>query len=321
VGSTVVLEAMNSNSMAAVERLFGRGPVILDGGLGTLLESRGHDLGSPLWSAQMLLDAPDEIRRAHHEYFAAGARVAIAASYQVAYLQLAELGLDATAVDDLLALSIQLARDARADAGLVVPGKTGDVAWVAASVGPYGAPRADGSEYRGDYGLSVDELRGWHRPRLRAMATARPDFFAVETIPSYAEVDAISAEIAGLGIPTWISVTISHGRLRSGEPMESAFARAASVDEVVAVGVNCCNPADVSRAIAAARSVTDKAVVVYPNSGETWDAENRRWMGEAGVADAFVDAWLSDGAQLVGGCCRVGPADILRIDAVVRARD
>jgi homocysteine S-methyltransferase len=308
------------NHTAAIEQLFGRGPVILDGGLGTLLESRGHDLSSPLWSAQMLVDAPDEIRRAHREYFAAGARVAIAASYQVAYLQLAELGLDATAVDDLLALSIQLARDARGDAGLVAPSETGDVAWVAASVGPYGAPRADGSEYRGDYGLNVDELRAWHRPRLRAMATAKPDFFAVETIPSYAEVDAISAEIAGLGIPTWISVTVAGGRLRSGDPMESAFARAASVDEVVAVGVNCCNPADVSRAIAAARSVTDKAVVVYPNSGETWDAENRRWMGEPGVADAFVHEWLSMGAQLVGGCCRVGPADISRIAAEVHAK-
>ncbi|WP_244894797.1 homocysteine S-methyltransferase [Agreia pratensis] len=311
--------AMDSTGAAAFEQLFGRDPVVLDGGLGTLLESRGNDLSSPLWSAQMLLDAPDEIRRAHREYFAAGARVAIAASYQVAYLQLAELGLDAIAVDDLLALSIQLARDARDDARLVAPGATGDVAWVAASVGPYGAPRADGSEYRGDYGLSVDELRGWHRRRLRAMAAAHPDIFAVETIPSYAEVDAISAEIAGLGIPTWISVTVADGRLRSGEPMESAFARAASVDEVVAVGVNCCDPTEVSRAIAAARSVTDKALVVYPNSGETWDAENRRWAGATGVADGSVAQWLSEGARLVGGCCRIGPADISRIAAEVRA--
>ena len=57
-----------------------RWAVVLDGGLGTLLEAHGHDLSSSLWSARLLVEEPDAIRRAHAEYFAAGARVAITSS-------------------------------------------------------------------------------------------------------------------------------------------------------------------------------------------------------------------------------------------------
>lgn len=287
-------------------------PLVLDGGLGTLLERHGHDLASELWSTRVLLDDPDAVRAAHGEYLAAGAEIVITGSYQVGYDELAANGLDSGAVDALLATSVRLARDA-CDAA-------GGEAWVAASVGPFGAMRADGSEYTGDYGVGVTELRAWHRPRLHALAAARPDLLAVETIPSLAEVEALATELSGTGIPAWISVTPAFGRLRSGERLEEAFAVAAAVDEVIAVGVNCCDPLEVSPAIAAARSVTDKAVVVYPNSGEQWDAKNRRWIGKPGVPDELIASWLDAGAGIVGGCCRIGPAEIAGIAAVVASR-
>lgn len=285
-----------------------RGPVVLDGGLGTLLESRGHDLSSSLWSARLLDDDPDAILDAHRSYFAAGARVGISASYQVSF----EGSGDRAPM--LLRRSVELcarARDEAVDAD-------GVERWVAASVGPYGAMLADGSEYRGDYGVDAAALRSWHARRLDVLCATDADVLAVETIPSLEEVGAVAAELIGRGRPAWVSVTAARGLLRSGESLAEAFRIAAAVPEVIAVGVNCTDPADVAVAIGAARSVTAKPVVVYPNSGERWDAEARAWTGRPGFPPALVAEWVAAGAALIGGCCRVGPTEV---EAIVRACD
>ncbi len=288
---------------------------MLDGGLGTLLESRGHDVSSALWSATLLRENPDAVRAAHRDFFAAGARVAVTASYQVSAMSLAAAGADPAEAGDLIRRSVELAAAARADAGLVAPGAPGRVGWIAASVGPYGAALADGSEYTGAYGLSVDELRAWHRPRLRELAEAGPDLFAVETIPSLAEVEALCAELAGLGVPAWLSVTPHAGALRTGESLADAFACAASADEIIAVGVNCCDTTEVLPAFRAARSVTTLPFVAYPNSGEQWDASARAWRPGIPGSDVGHAAheWLAAGIAGIGGCCRVGTDDIAGI--------
>jgi homocysteine S-methyltransferase len=296
--------------MSAFRDALAAGPVVLDGGLGTLLESRGHDLTSSLWSARLLLEDPEPIRRAHAEYFAAGARVAISSSYQVSYTGLDAAGLNRRDVDVLLARSVELGRQARDDAGL-----SSAEAWVAASVRPYGASRADGSEYTGEYDLDAAQLREWHRPRLQALAAAGPDVIAVETIPSLAELEAVCRELDGVGIPAWVSVTIADGRLRSGESLAEAFALAQAVPEVLAVGVNCCDAAEVSGALAAVGA--GMPGVVYPNSGERWNPDARRWSGEASAIAALAGDWVTGGARLVGGCCRVGPDQIAQIARAV----
>lgn len=148
------------------------GPLVLDGGMSNELEAQGHDLSGALWSARLLRDSPEAIRAVHRAYYAAGAQVAITASYQATYVGFARLGISRAETTALLQRSVALAREAAAGTG-----------WVAASVGPYGAMLADGSEYRGDYGLTVAELTRFHRPRLEALAEAAPDVFAVETIP------------------------------------------------------------------------------------------------------------------------------------------
>jgi homocysteine S-methyltransferase len=278
--------------------------LVLDGGLGTRLEERGADVSSPLWSARVLADEPDRVLDVHRDYFAAGADVAITASYQVTFEGCARAGFGSDETTGLLRRSVELARRARDEAGH---------GWVAASIGPYGAMLADGSEYRGDLGLGVDELRRWHRERIRVLAGAGADLIAVETLPSLVEVEAVLAELDGSGASAWISVTPLHGRLRSGEPVASAFELAAGVDEVVAVGVNCCAPGEVLGAIDAAREVTGKPIVVYPNSGETWDADARRWRGDAVFPTELVQSWRVAGAALVGGCCRIGPTQITAI--------
>ncbi|WP_241843153.1 homocysteine S-methyltransferase [Agromyces albus] len=279
--------------------------LVVDGGLGTRLEERGADVSSELWSARVLADSPEEVLDVHRDYFAAGADVAITASYQVTYEGCARAGFDADATTGLLRRSVELARRARDEAGH---------GWVAASVGPYGAMLADGSEYRGDLGLDVEELRDWHRQRIDVLAGAGADLIAFETMPSLVEVEAILAELAGTGTHAWISVTPLAGRLRSGEPLAEALALAAAVDEVVAVGVNCCAPGEVLGAIEAAREVTTKPIIVYPNSGETWDAAARRWSGRAAFPTEAVRSWRAAGAGLIGGCCRTGPGQIAAID-------
>jgi homocysteine S-methyltransferase len=172
---------------------------------------------------------------------------------------------------------------------------------------------ADGSEYRGRYGLSVQDLERFHRPRLEVLAAAAPDVLALETVPDADEAEALLRAVRGLGVPAWLSYSIAGSHTRAGQPLEQAFALAADADEVIAVGVNCCAPEDVDAAVAVAARVTGKPVVVYPNSGEAWDAEARAWSGRSSFLSEQVLGWQESGARLIGGCCRVGPEAIASI--------
>lgn len=282
------------------------GPVLIaDGGLATELEARGHDLSDHLWSARLLADAPDDIRAAHLAFYRAGAVIATTASYQASFDGFQAHGIGPDEAARLMRRSVELARAARDELS-----DDGRDRWVAASVGPYGATLADGSEYRGRYGLTVAELAEWHRPRLDVLAGAEPDVLALETIPDIDEAEALMTAISGIGIPAWLTYTIDGDRTAAGQPLTDAFAVACDVPEVVAVGVNCCTPSDVSAAIAIAREATEKPVIVYPNSGENWDARRRTWLGSSAHSARQTQQWIADGARIVGGCCRVRPADI-----------
>jgi homocysteine S-methyltransferase len=283
--------------------------MVLDGGLSNQLADQGQDLSGELWSARLLATEPDQIVAAHRAYLRAGAQVLISASYQASFGGFSRYGVDSRAAAGLLGESVALARRAGDLEG--VP------AWVAASVGPYGATLADGSEYRGRYGLTVGELERFHRPRLEALADAEPDVLAMETIPDIDEARGMLAAAAGLGVPVWLSYTVDGGATRAGQPLPDAFAVAAGNDQVVAVGVNCSDPRDVREAVESAARVTGKPVVVYPNSGEQWDAVARRWYGDGAFSPGLVQSWRAAGARLIGGCCRVGPAEIAAISTAL----
>ncbi|MGY5121396.1 homocysteine S-methyltransferase [Streptomyces sp. 900105755] len=305
---------MTSDNSPSLADALAAGTVVLDGGMSNQLASAGHDLSDELWSARLLADRPDAVRDAHLAYFEAGADVAITASYQATFEGFGKRGIPHAEAARLLALSVELGRDAvrRARAeGIARP------LWVAASVGPYGAMLADGSEYRGRYGLSVGELERFHRPRLEVLAGAGPDVLALETVPDADEAAALLRAVRGLGVPAWLSYSVAGGFTRAGQPLEEAFALAADVDEVIAVGVNCCAPEDADRAVEAAARVTGKPVVVYPNSGEVWDAQARAWTGRSTFAAEQVTGWRAAGARLIGGCCRVGPEAIAGIARVM----
>jgi homocysteine S-methyltransferase len=286
------------------------GVLVSDGGLATRLEARGHDLSDALWSARLLLDAPGEIRAVHTEFLRAGADIATTASYQASFDGFAARGIDRGEATRLLRRSVALAQEARAElAG------DGRERWVAASIGPYGAALADGSEYRGRYGMTVSALAAWHRPRVEVLAESGADVLALETVPDIDEAEALASVVGGLGVPAWLSYSIDGDRTRAGQHIGDAFAVAAGVPEIVAVGVNCCAPADAPAAIEVAREVTGKPVIAYPNSGEGWDG--RRWTGPFRYSAQQARQWVDAGARIVGGCCRVGPHDIAEVARAV----
>jgi homocysteine S-methyltransferase len=287
-------------------------PVVLDGGLATELEARGHDLPGDLWSARLLTDDPAAITAAHLAFFRAGASIATTATYQASFEGFAALGIERRGTARLMRRGVELAVSARE-----LMAGDGRTRWIAASVGPYGAALADGSEYRGRYGLPVAALAEWHRPRLEVLAGAGADILALETVPDALEAEALVAALTGLDVPAWLSLTIAGGRTRAGQPLDEAYAVAAGVPEIVAVGVNCCDPDDVTEAIDVAARITAKPVIVYPNSGESWAGG---WHGPSRFSPGRAREWVGEGARAVGGCCRVSPSDIASMARTLAVR-
>lgn len=277
-------------------------PLVLDGGLSNALADDGADLADPLWTARVLLDEPGRVAAVHERYFAAGADVVTTATYQASVPSLVAAGLPRREAEDLLRLGVQVACEVR--------DRVAPQGYVAASVGPYGAVLADGSEYRGRYGLSAAALRDFHAPRLELLVAAGPDVLAVETIPDLDEAAVLVDLLSDYDVPAWLSYAVVGGRTRAGQPLDEAFAVAGSL---WAVGVNCSAPDDVLPALQTAARVTGSPGVAYPNRGEEWDAERHRWTGEGAFDPDLVPQWVAAGAVLVGGCCRVGPGDIAAI--------
>jgi homocysteine S-methyltransferase len=302
-----------------------REPILLDGGLSTQLEAQGNDLSDRLWSARLLIEAPDEIVAAHLAYFRAGARVASTASYQATFEGFAGRGIDHEAAAGLLHRSVALAGEARRQAAAedAATGRRSRTRFVAASVGPYGAMLADGSEYRGRYGLTVSQLRDFHRERLAVLASTPADLLAVETIPEVGEAAAVASLLGEVpGAAAWVSFSCADGgHLRSGAPVEEGVAAVDGVPGVLAVGVNCTAPEHLDELVGRIRAATALPIVAYPNSGEGWDAAARRWTGRgADRVDAEAAArWRALGASLIGGCCRVTPDQVAGLAPAMEA--
>lgn len=325
---------------------------LLDGGLATALEAAGHRLDDALWSARLLLDDPPAIAAVHRAYLRAGADVISTASYQAGLPGLMARGLSAAQARETLALSVRLARTerdrfvaeeagrkgapSRAEAASRTEAATrtetaGSAAaqadrprfrpLVAASLGPYGALLADGSEYRGDYDLSPGRLRDVHLPRLEALLEAGPDLVALETLPALAEAELLLRLLERF--PTaraWLSFSCRDaGHTARGEPLARAAELAAASPQVLAVGVNCVPPAWVEGALETLGAATALPLLAYPNRGRAWDAATRRWgpLPRGPALSILAPRWRAAGARLIGGCCGVGPEQIRGLRAAL----
>ncbi len=293
---------------------------VLDGAMATELEQRGCDLSGPLWSGRILDQAPAAIAAVHLDYLRAGADCISTASYQVSACGYRELGLDPHAAERALRRSVEIADQARSAYAHEDPRPIR----IAASLGPYGAVLHNGAEYHGRYDLSFDDLFAFHAERLGILAGTSADLIAFETIPSLAEAQAILRALEPMpSIAAWISFTCSDAtHVAHGETLRACAGLLAESPQVAAIGINCTAPHLIAPLIAEARlgSGEKKPVLVYPNSGETWDAAARAWGGHSDAAQfgALARSWFSAGAKAVGGCCRTGPAHIAAIAQAAR---
>ena len=286
--------------------------VVLDGGLSTALEQQGAQLDGDLWTARLLADDPERIAAAHRAYFAAGAQVATTASYQASVEGFLAAGCTEAEARRLITRSVTLAQEVREE---FVDAHSRPL--VAASVGPYGAFLADGSEYRGSYGVSRTRLRDFHQRRLDLLADAQPDLMAVETIPDVVEAEILVGLLDELDVPAWFSYSVRGATTSAGQPLDEAYAALAGHGSVVFAGVNCSAQDAVLGAIQAAVAATGRAAVAYPNRGGSWDAHARQWVDGDPIDLDLVESWVAAGARCIGGCCGTGPADIAALAARV----
>ena len=292
--------------------------VVLDGALATELERRGAGLDDALWSAKILIERPDLIRDVHLDYFRAGADVATTATYQATFEGFASRGIRRRDAAQLMCGAVALAAAARDEFWAAQDNREGRLRpLVAASVGPYGAMLADGSEYRGRYAIDDAALADFHRARLYLLAAAGADVLAFETLPCLREALVLARLL--LEIPdacAWIAFSCNDGVHNSeGEDIGECASRLNDFEQVVAVGVNCTPPQYVPALLQRLRSRTHKPLVAYPNSGERYEASSKHWLGISGAMPFGEQArlWHSQGARLIGGCCRTGPQDIRRV--------
>lgn len=303
-------------SMNPITSILERYPVlIIYGALATELERRGCDLKDELWSAKILLEQPEIIKQIHLDYFKAGADCAITASYQATVEGFARRGLNERESNALIQKSVTLAMEARDEFWLDQANRVGrSKPFVAASVGPYGAYLADGSEYRGNYGLTEKELMDFHRPRMRALIEAGADLLACETIPCFIEAQAIATLLKEFpDTPAWISFTARDEKhVSEGQVFADCVRQFQDHPQITAIGINCTSPSYIPSLIHEAKRMTGKPILVYPNSGETYDAAKNDWNGDP-VFYSFGEQareWYQAGARLIGGCCRTTPKDI-----------
>ncbi|MDP2956726.1 MAG: homocysteine S-methyltransferase [Longimicrobiales bacterium] len=295
-----------------------QGFVLLDGGLATALEARGHDLRDPLWSAKVLLEAPEEVRAVHLDYLAAGADCIATVTYQATFEGFGNRGLSEAEAEAAFRLAVRLAVEARDDFWSDPANRPGRLRpLVAASVGPYGAFLADGSEYTGRYGLDEDRLVAWHRRRLLLLADSPADLLGIETIPSLPEVRALLRLLDEAPSRwAWLSFQCRDGgHLADGAPVEDAARACEPGARVAAVGVNCVPPEQVGPLLSRLRLGTTLPLAAYPNSGERYDAARKAWLPGASEWNpaSAAPAWRDAGASVLGGCCRTGPDTIRRM--------
>jgi homocysteine S-methyltransferase len=294
----------------------------LDGALATELERRGANLNDPLWSARCLIEQPGMIRAVHSDYFRAGADIATSATYQATFQGFERRGIGPAGAEQLMRGAVRLAIDARDEFWADESNRAARLRpLVAASIGPYGAMLADGSEYRGRYAISDRALRDFHRPRLLALAQSGADLLACETLPGLREALILVELLEECpGVCAWVSFSCQDGsRTCEGDDIADCAISLDAAAQVAAIGVNCTRPQHVDSLLRRMRARTAKPLAAYPNSGEEYDAGSKVWSGrtDARPFAAYSRAWVEAGARLIGGCCRSTPQDIGMIRAAL----
>lgn len=287
---------------------------VLDGSMAAALKEQGIDSTGELWTAQALSDNIEAVYDAHYSYLAAGAQMILTDTYQANLQAFEKAGHSKQQAENLVGMAVLVAQKARDD----YEEQTGKHALVAASIGPYGAYLADGSEYRGDYLLNDAQYLNFHLPRLTAVLAQAPDCLALETQPKLSEPLALLRwlEKNVPQMPVYVSFTLrDEMTLSDGTELKRAVAAISKFEQVFAIGVNCIVPELVSGALKVMRQATTKKLIVYPNLGAQYDPETKTWAKSEQQLDftQLTEKWHQAGASIIGGCCMTTSPQISQI--------
>lgn len=292
--------------------------MVIDGSMSTALEKLGANLNSRLWTAKALAQSPELVKQVHLDYFKAGADCGITCSYQATIPGLMENGFTEAEAKELIARSITVFLEAR-DEWWECEGKDSGRAYplCLAGIGPYGAYLADGSEYRGKYGISREKLKTFHKERMEILWNTGADILLIETQPSLEEA-LIEAQIAeDIGADYWISFSCCDGKHINEGNLIQDCAKTLSVGHphLKMIGVNCTKPEYIEELIGELKSATELPVAVYPNSGEEYDPLTKTWHGAADSKSfgEYALDYFRCGADAVGGCCTTVDSHIRQV--------
>jgi len=285
---------------------------VLDGGMGTALSDMGLDLSGSLWSARVLLENPNAIKTVHEDHARAGADILTSSSYQASLQGFEKAGYTR---DDYLR-ALEKSTELVCEVAEVVGKNEGRQILVAASIGPYGATLADGSEYRGDYDVSKEFLVHFHAERLDHILQYEFDYLAFETVPSVIELEAINELLSNdfQSSHAWVSCSAnSSTTISDGTPFRDAI-KVLTAHNIVARGINCTHPDFISPLL----DTAEGPFVVYPNAG-TWDAINRQWLeaNNSNFTKEILQGWIDNDVKIIGGCCGLGVEYIKEISAIL----
>lgn len=309
---------------ADLNRIFENNRImIIDGSMSTPLERMGEDLNDKLWTAKVLREKPELIKKVHMDYLRAGADCGITSSYQASVPGLMEKGMDREEAEELIKKSVRVFCEAR-DEWWESEGKNAgrEYPLCLASVGPYGAYLADGSEYRGRYGISVEELREFHHIRMEILKDAGADMFLIETVPSFREAVICSDIAEELDFDYWVSFSCMSGtRINEGDPVRDCVRKLVpGRPHLKMIGVNCTDPGFIVNLIEEIKAGlndagTELPIAVYPNSGEKYDPLTKTWTkaGEGMAFGAYAYEYMKAGAKAVGGCCTTVASHIEKV--------
>jgi methionine synthase I (cobalamin-dependent) len=286
-------------------RLLGPGrPVLLDGGMGTLLQDRGLEDGAPgeLWN----LENPGAVRAAHEAYAGAGARILTTNTFGGTRPRLDMHGLG-DRLAEVNRVAAQIARSVADERGLLVAGDVGPTGELLAPLGT----------------LLPDEAQALFAEQVAALVEGGVDLILVETLSDLAEADAAIAAARQVAPDLPLVVTMSFDtNLRTMMGVRPADAvthlDAAGVD---AAGANCGRGPEEMELIAAqmAEARTGDVLLVAQSNAGLPQVVGDHFEYDATPADlaAHAGRLAALGIDLIGGCCGSTPEHITAVGGVV----
>ena len=298
-------------------------PLVIDGGISNELEALGCDLNHDLWTSRLLDSDEEAIRQVHLNYMRAGAQCVASASYQASIPGLMNHGYSHEEARSLIQKSISLVSEARTT--FYEENDNHHEVNIVGSIGPYGAYLADGSEYKGNYGLTHDQLNDFHEERLQLFIESDADIIAFETIPDYTEAQVIAQLSQNISKPSWISFSCKDDHhISDGTPLSECGQLFRSHPSVFAIGANCIPPDYVPGVLNTLKeNVGNKKIIIYPNSGGHYDSNGKKWYAndEKFALKNHADEWINLGADILGGCCKIGAEEIGELKEYLNAKN